>query len=132
MRPAECGHVVSSAAVPTCIGPGCFFFTELVDAIRIHCVVLVGGATTDCCVCLQDGKFIDVLAPISTCAITEYFAAQNITLCEGQHAEAGLEACDWITEIGRRLEHGYVLTIDYGHPAADLFDEHHMRGTLLA
>jgi SAM-dependent MidA family methyltransferase len=53
-------------------------------------------------------------------------------LHEGQHAEAGLEACDWITEIGRRLERGYVLTIDYGHPAADLFDEHHMRGTLLA
>ena len=51
---------------------------------------------------------------------------------EGQHAEAGLEACDWITELGRRLERGYVLTIDYGHPAADLFDEHHMRGTLLA
>ncbi len=51
---------------------------------------------------------------------------------EGQHAEAGLEACDWIGEIGRRLKRGYVLTIDYGHPAADLFDEHHMRGTLLA
>jgi SAM-dependent MidA family methyltransferase len=25
-----------------------------------------------------------------------------------------------------------VLTIDYGHPASDLFNEHHMRGTLLA
>jgi len=78
------------------------------------------------------GRFVDVMAPLSTCAISEYFAAQDITLCEGQHAEAGLEACDWISEIGRRLERGYVLTIDYGHPAADLFDDHHMRGTLLA
>jgi SAM-dependent MidA family methyltransferase len=43
-----------------------------------------------------------------------------------------LEACDWITEVGRRLGRGYVLTVDYGHPAADLFDDHHMRGTLLA
>src|SRR5258707_897020 len=67
-----------------------------------------------------------------TCAVTEYFAAEDIALCEGQHAEAGLEACDWISEIGRRLERGYVLTIDYGHPAAALFDDHHMRGTLLA
>jgi len=72
------------------------------------------------------------VAPLSTCAISEYFAAQEITLCEGQHAEARLEACDWISEIGRRLARGYVLTIDYGHPASDLFDEHHMRGTLLA
>jgi SAM-dependent MidA family methyltransferase len=72
------------------------------------------------------------LAPVSTCAISEYFAAQEIVLREGQQAEAGLEACDWISEIGRRLARGYVLTIDYGHAAAKLFNERHMRGTLLA
>jgi SAM-dependent MidA family methyltransferase len=81
---------------------------------------------------LRDGKFVNVIAPVSTCAINEYFATQGITLLEDQHAEAGLEACDWITEVGRRLERGYVLTIDYGHPAAELLDERHMRGTLLA
>jgi len=70
--------------------------------------------------------------PVSTCAIAEHFAIQKITLIEGQQAEAGLEACDWITEIGRRLERGFVLTIDYGHEAADLFDAHHVAGTLLA
>jgi SAM-dependent MidA family methyltransferase len=80
---------------------------------------------------LNDGRFADVITPVSTCAINEYFETQNITLNEGQHAEAGLEACDWITEVGRRLERGYVLTIDYGHPAVELFDEHHMSGTLL-
>ena len=70
--------------------------------------------------------------PLSTCAISEYFAAQQITLEEGQQAEASLEACDWIGEIARRLGRGFVLTIDYGHEAADLFDSHHMAGTLLA
>ena len=35
-------------------------------------------------------------------------------------------------EIGRRLERGFVLTIDYGHEASDLFDAHHMAGTVLA
>jgi SAM-dependent MidA family methyltransferase len=98
----------------------------------VHRLVMDGGAMKEIFVGFHDGRFVDVLAPVSTCAISEYFAAQNITLCEGQHAEAGLEACDWISEIGRRLERGCVLTIDYGHPAAELFDEHHMRGTLLA
>ena len=73
-----------------------------------------------------------MLAPLSTCAISEYFAGQAVTLEEGQHAEAGLEACDWITEVGRRIERGFVLTVDYGHRAAELFDERHRRGTLLA
>lgn len=131
-RHAAAGHFAASAEVPAHIAMGCFFSNELVDALPVHRVVMDGHAMKEIFVGYEEGRFVDVRAPVSTCAITEYFAAQNIPLREGQHAEAGLEACDWITEIGRRLERGYVLTIDYGHPAADLFDEHHMRGTLLA
>jgi SAM-dependent MidA family methyltransferase len=131
-RHATAGHFSASGEIPAHIAAGCFFSNELVDALPVHRVVMDGGTLKEILVGFRDGQFIDVLAPLSTCAITEYFAAQNIGLCEGQHAEAGLEACDWITEIGRRLARGYVLTIDYGHPAAELFDEHHMRGTLLA
>ena len=131
-RHAVSGHVTASAEIPAQIAAGCFFSNELVDALPAHRVVMDSGAMKEIFVGFQDGRFVDALSPLSTCAISEYFAAQGITLCQKQHAEAGLEACDWITEIGRRVERGYVLTIDYGHPAADLFDEHHMRGTLLA
>lgn len=131
-RHAETGHFSAPAEIPAHIPAGCFFSNELVDALPVHRVVLDGGTLKEIFVGFQDGRFVERVAPLSTCAISEYFAAQNIKLNEGQHAEAGLEACDWITELGRRLERGYVLTIDYGHPAADLFDEHHMRGTLLA
>jgi SAM-dependent MidA family methyltransferase len=131
-RHAAAGHFTASAEVPAHIAAGCFFSNELVDALPVHRIVMYGGTLKEILVGFRDRHFTDVLAPLSTCAITEYFAAQGIDLHEGQHAEAGLEACDWIGEIGRRLERGYVLTIDYGHSAADLFDEHHMRGTLLA
>jgi SAM-dependent MidA family methyltransferase len=129
---AVAGHFTGTEEVPAQIPTGCLFSNELVDALPVHRVVMDGGAMKEILVGFRDGRFVDVMATLSTCAITEYFAAQNIALCEGQHAEAGLEACDWIGEIGRRLERGYVLTIDYGHPSAELFDEHHMRGTLLA
>jgi SAM-dependent MidA family methyltransferase len=102
------------------------------DALSVHRVVMKGGALQEILVGYQQGKFVDVIAPVSVCAINEYFATQGITLIEEQHAEAGLEACDWITEVGRRIERGFVLTIDYGHRASELFNEHHMRGTLLA
>jgi SAM-dependent MidA family methyltransferase len=131
-RHAAAGRFTASAEVPAHIFTGCFFSNELIDALPVHRVVMDAGAMKEIFVGFRDGRFVDVLAPISTCAISEYFAAQEIVLRDGQHAEAGLEACDWIGEIGRRLERGYVLTIDYGHPAAELFDEHHMRGTLLA
>ncbi len=142
-RHATAGKFTASAEVPANIAAGCFFSNELVDALPVHRVVMENshrlkpvppgaGSLKEIFVDFRDGRFVDVVAPLSTCAISEYYAAQNITLCEGQHAEAGLEACDWITEVGRRLARGYVLTIDYGHPASDLFDDHHMRGTLLA
>ena len=131
-RHAIAGRFTASAEVPAHIAAGCFFSNELVDALPVHRVVMGGGTLKEMFVDFRDGRFLDVVAPVSTCAITEYFAAQGITLREGQHAEAGLEACDWISEVGRRLARGYVLTIDYGHPASDLFDDHHMRGTLLA
>jgi SAM-dependent MidA family methyltransferase len=33
---------------------------------------------------------------------------------------------------GRALQRGFVLSVDYGHEAQELFNERHMRGTLLA
>ena len=128
----ETGHATVSAEIPLHISAGCLFSNELVDALPVHRVVLQGGAPKEIFVGFADGRFAEHIAELSTCAITEYFATQGIILHEGHQAEAGLEACDWITEVGRRLERGYVLTIDYGHRGAELFDDHHMRGTLLA
>jgi len=65
-------------------------------------------------------------------ALGEYFSEQGITLAEGQQAEVCFEACDWIECAGRALDRGFVLTIDYGHEAGILYNEHHNRGTLLA
>jgi len=129
---AEAGHLRTSPEIPAQIPAGCVFSNELMDALAVHRVVMKKGALQEIFVACENGKFVDVAAPVSTCAINEYFGAQGVTLSEGQHAEAGLEACDWISEVGRRMERGFVLTIDYGHRAAGLFDERHMRGTLLA
>lgn len=131
-RHAASGRLRISAEIPLHVPTGCVFSNEMIDALPVHRVVMAERCLQEVFVGCEDGKFVDVVAPVSTCAINEYFAAQDVTLHEGQHAEAGLEACDWIIEVGRRIERGFVLTIDYGHFAAELFDEHHMRGTLLA
>ena len=131
-RHAEAGHFAASLEIPARIPAGCLFSNELLDALPVHRTVMQDGALKEVFVNSVGGCFVDKIAPVSTCAMQEYFASQGIVLQEGQQAEAGLEACDWITEVGRRLERGFVLTIDYGHRAAELFDDHHMRGTLLA
>ena len=126
------GRCQANIEIPAKIPVGCVFSNELLDALPVHRIFQQNGALREVFVASQDNTFIELPGSLSTCAISEYFAAQQITLEEGQHAEAGLEACDWIMEVGRRLERGFLLTIDYGHEAPDLFDAHHMAGTVLA
>lgn len=126
------GKCRPSIETPARVPAGCVFSNELLDALPVHRVLQQRGALKEIFV-TTDGKiFSEIPHPLSTCAISDYFSAQQITLEEGQLAEAGLEACDWITEIARRLDRGFVLTIDYGHEAGDLFDAHHQSGTVLS
>lgn len=122
----------SSIEFPARISVGCVFSNELLDALPVHRVLQHRGALKEIFVTTDGKVFSEIPHPLSTGAISHYFAAQQITLAEGQLAEAGLEACDWISEIARRLERGFVVTIDYGHEAADLFDAHHQSGTVVS
>ncbi len=126
------GKCRPSIEIPPRIPVGCVFSNELLDALPVHRVLQQRGALKEIFVTTDGKVFSEIPHPLSTRAITDYFAAQQVTLEEGQLAEAGLEACDWITEIARRLDRGFVLTIDYGHEAADLFDAHHQSGTVLS
>jgi SAM-dependent MidA family methyltransferase len=77
-----------------------------------------------------EDTLIERKLPISSPEVRGYFRQQQLQ--EGQHAEAALCACAWIEDIGRMLSHGFVLTIDYGREARELYDEQHMSGTMLA
>jgi SAM-dependent MidA family methyltransferase len=121
-----------SLEIPARIRVGCAFSNELLDALPVHRVLQQRGALKEIFVTTDGKVFSEIPHPLSTSAIGEYFAAQQIRLADGQLAEAGLEACDWIAEIARRLDRGFVLTIDYGHESAGLFDAHHQSGTILS
>jgi SAM-dependent MidA family methyltransferase len=114
------------------IACGCIFSNELIDAMPVHRVVRERGDLHEIHAGLGKNGFCDEMGPLSSSSLGEYLSEQNIDLREGQQAEVNLAACRWIGEAGQKLERGFVLTIDYGHRAKELFDERHMRGTLLA
>jgi SAM-dependent MidA family methyltransferase len=128
----EAGRVSSASEIPSEIPAGCIFSNELLDALPTHRVIVHRGVIREIFVGFASGRFTEVLDNPSTPAIQEYFQEQGIALEEGQQAEACLEACEWIERAGRALERGFILTIDYGHEAKALYNEHHNRGTLLA
>ena len=117
---------------PAGISHGCIFSNELFDAFPVHRVMLERAELREIYVTHGRDGFGEELGPLSSNAISEYFDTQGITLREGQMAEVNLAACDWIEEAARRLHRGFLLTVDYGHEAQQLYDKQHMRGTLLA
>lgn len=125
-------HFAPSAELPECIPAGCIFSNELLDALPAHLVVKWANELREVFVAFNNGSFVAEDGPLSSSRIAEYFARQGIALHDGQQAEVGLAACDWIRNSGARLGRGFILTIDYGHEARELYDERHMRGTLLA
>lgn len=126
------GRVTSSAALPSHISTGCVFSNELLDALPVHRVVHEGAGLREINVALDGERFVEQSAAPSLPELEAYLAEQGIVLLEGQQAEICLAACEWIQDVGRRLGRGFVLTVDYGHEARELYDERHMRGTLLA
>jgi SAM-dependent MidA family methyltransferase len=110
---------------------GCFISNELVDALPVHRVVQEGGRLKEIFVDLDNGVFQEILKDPSTPELEVYFQRLGITLPEGQRAEVNLEALRWLQGVAQGLKRGFVITIDYGYPAQELFSPLRSEGTLL-
>lgn len=126
------GRAAVVAELPQTIADGCVLSNEFFDALPVHRVVMSADGLREIFVDVEGDQLREQTRPVSTPEIGEYFQRQQIKLREGQITDVGLDACRWIQEIGRELERGFVLTVDYGREARELYDEHHMRGTTLA
>src|SRR5262249_39207949 len=71
-----------------------------------------------------------VEGPISTPALEVYLDRLGVTLEPGWRVEINLRAVDWIREAARRLRSGFLILIDYGHEARELYSPTHSAGTL--
>jgi SAM-dependent MidA family methyltransferase len=123
--------LISREEMPDEIPCGCIFSNELFDAMPVHRVILERDDLREIYVGVGKNGLCDEIRPLSSAALTEYLSEQQISLLDEQQAEVNLAACRWIAEAGVKLKRGFVLSIDYGHEARELYDERHMRGTLL-
>lgn len=110
---------------------GCFISNELLDAFPVHRVTMRAGALREIYVGEADGKLVDVVDELSTPALAEYFDDLGISLSEGARAEVNLAALDWIHQVASSLVAGFVITIDYGLPAEELYSTNLAEGTLM-
>jgi len=109
---------------------GCILSNELIDAFPVHRIVMRNGELKEVYITLESGKYEEVLGEPSTEALEERFMRLGIRLPEGYTTEVNLAMETWLEKTALALRRGYVLTIDYGREAAELYSEARARGTL--
>lgn len=124
---------------PTSI-TGCFFSNELVDAFPVHLITKQTGILQEIYVSVESEEqeqqpFKEVIAPLSTSRLTDYFELIGINLTspyylDGYRSEVNLAALDWLEQVAHCLQRGYVLTIDYGYPSDRYYHPARSEGTL--
>jgi SAM-dependent MidA family methyltransferase len=82
-------------------------------------------------VTVKEGELAEEAGELSTPAISAYLERIGVALYPGQQAEVNLAGPEWLATASRALERGFILTVDYGYPAVELYAPHRKRGTLL-
>ena len=95
---------------------------EVLDALPTHRVAGTSDGLREVFVGIVDGRLADVVGAPSTDALAERLDADGVRLADGQQAEVCLAADAWLATAAAGLARGLLLLIDYGHPAAALYD----------
>ena len=127
----------SSPELPSSFS-GVLVANELLDAMPTHQVVMreqglrevYVDVTRDSRLGTDDWRLTTTEGPLSTPALARYLDAAGAALEPGWRVEINLRAVSWIREAVRRLERGFLILIDYGHPARELYSVTHATGTL--
>ena len=106
----------------------CILSNELLDALPVHRVRMAGGHLRELYVGIEsdvadgyEGALVELPGEPSTPALQARLSDLGVTLSDGQTAEICLLLDPWAA-AATLLDTGFVLTIDYGRAAADLYD----------
>lgn len=104
---------------------------EVIDAFPVHRVVKKAGALREIFVDMTDAGLVDKPGPPSSPELDDYMRRYAADLPEDCEAEVNLEAHGWLRSLAAALERGFIITIDYGMQAAELYSGLRPIGTLV-
>ena len=108
---------------------GVIISNELIDAFPFHRAKFMSGNLSEIYVSVEDDEITEVIGKPSSIELEEYFVHYDIHFKEGQEFEINLHAEKLLHKIDNILGKGFILTIDYGYLAPQLFGPQRMKGT---
>ena len=105
------------------VDQGLMFSNELLDAFPLHRVVQTGYGLRELYVTNKEGGgFSWSEGPLSTPRLFEFCRDYSPQLAVGQTIEINLEIDDWLAQMAGSLANGFVISVDYGAEAVELYD----------
>ena len=130
-RPSAMVSRVAGSGIPFQQVVGCFLSNELLDSFPVHQVTMCREGLREVYVIREGDKLETSLGELSTPALAARLQGLEINLTEGQTAEICLGLDTWAGDLAASLEAGFILTVDYGQEAVELYSpERRHRGTL--
>jgi SAM-dependent MidA family methyltransferase len=117
---------------------GCFLSNELIDALPVHQVIVSKDRLQEVYVTVANDNinvFTETIDDLSTDRIEQYWQLNNINLLSGRYSEdyrteVNLAALGWLEQVSKKLQRGYVISIDYGYTADRYYNPMRTQGTL--
>ena len=130
-RDLKHAHRIVADTLPVNVVDGCILSNELLDAFPVHQVVMEEGSLREVYVVREEGTLTTRTGEPSTPALAGRLDDLDVTLSDGQTAEINLALEGWVDDAGSALSRGFVLTVDYGRTAKELYSaQDRFRGTL--
>ena len=113
---------------------GCFFSNELLDAMAIHLVTWRNKQLQEVYLSYENSHIQEIYDNLSTAKINDYFSKNGIKFSsvypDNYRTEVNLQALNWLAKVAKKLQRGYLLTIDYGYTADKYYHPQRFQGTL--
>jgi SAM-dependent MidA family methyltransferase len=109
---------------------GVLLANELLDALPVHQVVMRRDGLREIYVHATGGSLRTTEGPPSSPELAAYLSRLGVAIEPGWRGEINLRAIEWIRAAARRLSKGFIILIDYGHDARELYSVTHAGGTL--
>jgi SAM-dependent MidA family methyltransferase len=116
---------------------GCFLSNELIDALPVHQLIVSEHKLQEIYVTVNDtnGDFAEEIGELSTDRLDKYWQLNGVNLLSDRYpdryrTEVNLAALDWLKILESKLQHGYIISIDYGYTADRYYNPMRAQGTL--
>ncbi|HBG45733.1 MAG TPA: SAM-dependent methyltransferase [Deltaproteobacteria bacterium] len=100
---------------------GCILSNELIDSFPVHRVLFAEGSLKELYVGHDGSAFFELPGALSTVELAEYLRDMSVEPFEGMRTEVNLEGPRWLKRAAALMGSGFIMTIDYGLPARELY-----------